>query len=39
LWGIYIWKEFKGAPAGTNTLLNSMLLCYIIGLALIIAAR
>lgn len=39
LWGIYIWKEFKGAPAGTNTLLNSMLLCYIIGLGLIIAAR
>lgn len=38
-WGIYIWKEFKGAPAGTNTLLNSMLLCYIIGLGLIIAAR
>ncbi|MDX2069249.1 MAG: GRP family sugar transporter [Haliscomenobacter sp.] len=39
LWGIYIWKEFKGAPAGTNTLLNSMLLCYLIGLGLIIAAR
>ncbi|WP_373551816.1 GRP family sugar transporter [Haliscomenobacter sp.] len=39
LWGIYIWKEFKGAPAGTNILLNSMLLCYIIGLGLIIAAR
>lgn len=39
LWGIYIWKEFKGAPAGTNTLLNSMLLCYMIGLGLIIAAR
>lgn len=39
LWGIYIWKEFKGAPAGTSTLLNIMLLCYIIGLGLIIAAR
>lgn len=39
LWGIYIWKEFKGAPAGTSTLLNSMLLFYIIGLGLIIAAR
>lgn len=39
LWGIYIWREFKGAPAGTNTLLNGMLLCYIIGLGLIIAAR
>lgn len=39
LWGIYIWKEFKGAPSGTNALLNIMLLCYAIGLALIIAAR
>lgn len=39
LWGIYIWKEFKGAPSGTNTLLNIMLLCYAIGLGLIIAAR
>ncbi|HEV7351446.1 GRP family sugar transporter [Telluribacter sp.] len=38
LWGIYIWKEFKNAPAGTSTLLNLMLLCYLIGLALIIAA-
>lgn len=39
LWGIYIWKEFKGAPSGTNILLNIMLLCYVIGLGLIIAAR
>ncbi|MBK9489817.1 MAG: multidrug DMT transporter permease [Haliscomenobacter sp.] len=38
LWGIYIWKEFKGAPTGTSTLLNIMLLCYVIGLGLIIAA-
>ncbi|RFS18318.1 GRP family sugar transporter [Emticicia sp. C21] len=39
LWGIYIWKEFKNAPKGTSTILNAMLLLYIIGLALIIAAR
>lgn len=39
LWGIYIWKEFKGAPSGTTFLLNSMLLCYLLGLGLIIAAR
>ncbi len=39
LWGIFIWKEFKGAPAGTNAILNIMLLCYIAGLILIIAAR
>jgi glucose uptake protein len=39
LWGIYIWKEFRNAPKGTSTILNAMLLLYIIGLALIIAAR
>jgi glucose uptake protein len=39
LWGIFIWKEFKNAPKGVSTLLNIMLLCYVLGLALIIAAR
>ena len=39
IWGIYIWKEFKDAPKGTSTILNIMLLCYITGLGLIIAAR
>ena len=39
LWGIYIWKEFKGAPQGTGMLLNLMLVFYIIGIALIILAR
>jgi glucose uptake protein len=39
LWGIFIWKEFRGAPKGTNRLLYIMLACYVIGLGLIIAAR
>ena len=39
LWGIFVWKEFKNAPKGTNAILNIMLLCYAIGLGLIIAAR
>ncbi len=39
VWGIYIWKEFKDAPRGVNTLLNIMLLCYIIGLGIIIYSR
>lgn len=39
LWGIYIWKEFKDAPVGVPRILNIMLLCYVIGLGLIIAAR
>jgi glucose uptake protein len=38
-WGVYIWKEFKDAPAGTNKLLNIMFALFIVGLILIIAAR
>ena len=39
LWGIFVWKEFKGAPKGTATMLNMMLLCFALGLMLIILAR
>jgi len=39
IWGIYIWKEFKTAPRGTSAILNVMLLLYVVGLGLIIAAR
>jgi glucose uptake protein len=39
LWGIFVWKEFKGAPKGVPTLLNIMLVVYIIGLTLIVMAR
>ncbi|MEN8227714.1 MAG: GRP family sugar transporter [Bacteroidota bacterium] len=39
IWGIFIWKEFKGAPRNTNTLLAIMFLFYIVGLVLVIAAR
>ena len=39
LWGIFIWKEFRNAPKGTSIVLNIMLLLYVAGLSLIIAAR
>lgn len=39
IWGIFIWKEFRNAPKGTSVILNAMLLLYITGLGLIIAAR
>ncbi len=39
LWGIFVWKEFKGAPKGVSGMLNAMLLLYVVGLGLIIAAR
>ncbi|NJO70044.1 MAG: multidrug DMT transporter permease [Bacteroidetes bacterium] len=39
IWGIFVWKEFKGAPKGTNTFLFLMFLCYLAGLGLIIYSR
>ncbi len=39
LWGVFIWKEFKAAPAGTNKLLGLMFVFYLIGITLIIAAN
>ncbi|MEM9143489.1 MAG: GRP family sugar transporter [Bacteroidota bacterium] len=39
LWGIFVWKEFKGASKGVSGMLNAMLVLYIIGLGLIIASR
>jgi glucose uptake protein len=38
-WGVFIWKEFAGAPKGTNKLLTAMFTVFIAGLALIIIAR
>jgi len=38
-WGVFIWKEFKGAPQGTGKLLGFMFLFYIIGLAVLIASK
>ena len=39
LWGVFIWKEFKGAPRGTNKLIFAMFVCFLMGLMLIILAR
>jgi glucose uptake protein len=39
LWGVFIWKEFKAAPAGTNKLIALMFAFFIVGLTLIIIAR
>ena len=38
LWGVFIWKEFKYAPEGTNKFIVLMFVCFIIGLGLIILA-
>jgi glucose uptake protein len=38
-WGVFVWKEFRGAPAGTGRLVTAMFVLFIAGLATIIAAR
>ena len=38
-WGVFIWKEFKDAPPGTNRYIISMFVSFVVGLGLIIAAR
>jgi glucose uptake protein len=39
IWGVFIWKEFREAPPGTNRLLGLMFAGYLLGLALVIVAR
>ncbi len=39
LWGVFIWKEFKGAPPGTNKLLAAMFVFYLLGLGVLIASK
>ena len=35
-WGVFIWREFRGAPKGTSALIAMMFASYICGLALIV---
>ncbi len=39
LWGVFVWKEFRGAPKGTNQLLAAMFLFYLLGLGVLIASK
>ncbi len=38
-WGVFVWKEFKAAPKGTNLLIGLMFSSFILGLALIVYSR
>lgn len=38
LWGVFIWKEFRDAPKGTNGLIVAMFLLFIVGLGLLVYA-
>lgn len=39
IWGVFIWKEFKAAPKGTNTLLYIMFVCFFVGLSLLVYSK
>jgi glucose uptake protein len=39
IWGVFIWKEFRRAPAGTTALLAAMFASFLAGLVLIVLAR
>jgi glucose uptake protein len=38
LWGVFIWKEFKGASRSVNNLIMFMFLAYLAGLVLLVIA-
>ena len=38
-WGVFVWKEFAGAPPGTGRLIAAMFVLFIVGLAMVVAAR
>jgi glucose uptake protein len=39
LWGVFVWKEFRGAPARTNRLLAAMFFFYMAGLTILIRSK
>ena len=39
LWGVFAWKEFRGAPKGTDMMLLIMFILYLAGLVLITMAK
>jgi glucose uptake protein len=38
LWGVFIWREFKGAPKGTNAMIAVMFILFLLGIISIIFA-
>lgn len=38
-WGVFVWKEFRGAPPGTGKLLAAMFAFYALGLGVLVASK
>jgi glucose uptake protein len=39
IWGVFVWREFSGAPEKSLLLIKWMFVCFLVGLALIIISR
>jgi glucose uptake protein len=39
IWGVFVWKEFRSAPAGTGRILAAMFAFYVLGLAVLIVSK
>lgn len=39
LWGVFVWKEFKAAPEGTNKLITMMFVCFAVGLGILVVSK
>jgi len=39
LWGVFIWREFKGAPRGTGKFLGAMFVFFAAGLAILVMSK
>ena len=38
IWGVFVWKEFKGAPKGTGKLILFVFITYVVGITFMILA-
>ncbi|MDD3590863.1 MAG: hypothetical protein PHO46_11435 [Thermoguttaceae bacterium] len=39
IWGVFIWREFKGSPKGVGKMLAAMFVFFIVGLSLIVITK
>jgi glucose uptake protein len=39
MWGVFVWREFKGAPRGTGKLLSAMFFFYLLGLGILVGSK
>jgi glucose uptake protein len=39
IWGVFIWREFKGSPKGVGKMLAAMFVFFIVGLSLIVVTK